>query len=201
MKVLGYIVSKTKMTNILPCIQVVSNYNSIEDNSKPILIIGLEEAKKYASSFSILEKKIGDKLFWTFGKREKRNDYEKDIDEFQDFVLKNVINDIKYYYFNLLTCKIKKIKTLLSIIKNNDGNTLYIDKKMIYLYRENYVIGISCEILDYIGVKKDKIIQIIKSNANNKVFFNDFLLNYKMKSMTNDKKYIIPFFLSLKIIK
>lgn len=201
MKILGFIVSKSKLTNILPCIKVVTNYNLIDDKSKPILIIGLEEAKKYASSFSILEKKIGEKIFWTFGKREKRNDFEKDINEFQDFVLKNVLSDIKYYYFNILTCKLSKIKTLISIIKYKDGNVFYFDKKMIYLYRENYIIGISNEILEYIGVKKEKILDVIHKNEKNIVYLNDFSLNYKMKTLINNKKYITPYFLSLKISK
>ena len=81
MGTIGYIVTKNKIENVLSCIKVVSSYRSIEDKSKPILIIGLEEAKKHASSFSILEKQIGENMFWTFGKREKRTDYEKDIEK------------------------------------------------------------------------------------------------------------------------
>ena len=77
MEILGYIVSKSKVSDILPYIKVVNSFNLIEDKTKPILIIGLEEAKKRASSFSILEKRLSDNVFWTFGKREKRVDYEK----------------------------------------------------------------------------------------------------------------------------
>ena len=66
MGILGYIVTKNKLENVLSCIKIVSSYRSIEDKSKPILIIGLEEAKKHASSFSILEKQISENIFWTF---------------------------------------------------------------------------------------------------------------------------------------
>ena len=95
MEIIGYIVTKNKVNNILPCIKIVSSFSGIEDKTKPILIIGLEEAKKHASSFSILQKQISDNIFWTFGKREKRTDYEKDIESFQEYVLKSVLNTLK----------------------------------------------------------------------------------------------------------
>jgi hypothetical protein len=199
MGVIGYIVTKNKIENILSCIKVVSSYRSIEDKSKPILIIGLEEAKKHASSFSILEKKIGEKMFWTFGKREKRNDYEKDIEKFQEYVLKCALDDIKYYYLNILTVKYNKIKKLIEIVNNPDEKTFYIDKKMFYMFYNNYVLGISIDILEYLGIKKNKIINIIKNNDKNKLFFNDFKFNYKIKKLIESKKYITAYFLSLEI--
>jgi hypothetical protein len=199
MGVIGYIVTKNKIENILSCIKVVSSYRSIEDKNKPILIIGLEEAKKHASSFSILEKKIGEKMFWTFGKREKRTDYEKDIEKFQEYVLKCALNEIKYYYLNILTVKYHKIKKLIEIVNNADEKIFYVDKKMFYMYYNNYVLGISVDILEYLGVKKKKILDIIQKNEKNKVFFNDFKFNYKIKKLIESKKYITPYFLSLEI--
>lgn len=199
MGIIGYIVTKNKIENVLTCIKVVSSYRSIEDKSKPILIIGLEEAKKHASSFSILEKKIGENMFWTFGKREKRNDYEKDIEKFQDYVLKCTLNNIKYYYLNVLTIKRHKIKKLIEIVNNSDEKTFYVDRKMIYMYYNNYVLGLSIDILEYLGIKKNKILSLIKKNEKNKIFFNDFNFNYKIKKLIEDKKYITPYFLSLKI--
>ncbi len=199
MGVIGYIVTKNKIENILSCIKVVPSYRSIEDKNKPILIIGLEEAKKHASSFSILEKKIGEKMFWTFGKREKRTDYEKDIEKFQEYVLKCALNEIKYYYLNILTVKYHKIKKLIEIVNNADEKIFYVDKKMFYMYYNNYVLGMSVDILEYLGVKKKKILNIIQKNEKNKVFFNDFKFNYKIKKLIESKKYITPYFLSLEI--
>lgn len=199
MRTIGYIVTKNKLENVLSCIKIVPSYRSIEDKSKPILIIGLEEAKKHASSFSILEKQIGENLFWTFGKREKRTDYEKDIEKFQEFVLKCALNEIKYFYFNVLTTKYEKIKKLLRIISNNDIKTFYIDKKMIYMYYNNYILGLSIDIMEYLGVKRRKILDMIQKNKNNKIFYSDFQFNYKIKKIIETKKYITPYFLSLNI--
>lgn len=199
MGTIGYIVTKNKIENVLSCIKVVSSYRSIEDKSKPILIIGLEEAKKHASSFSILEKQIGENMFWTFGKREKRTDYEKDIEKFQEFVLKCALNEIKYFYLNVLTIKYEKIKKLLRIIRNNDLKIFYVDKKMIYMFYNDYILGLSVDIIEYLGVRKRKVLDMLHKNENNKVFYNDFQFNYKIKKIIETKKYITPYFLSLNI--
>jgi hypothetical protein len=67
------------------------------------------------------------------------------------------------------------------------------------MYYNNYVLGISVDILEYLGVKKKKILDIIQKNEKNKVFFNDFKFNYKIKKLIESKKYITPYFLSLEI--
>ena len=199
MGILGYIVTKNKLENVLSCIKIVSSYRSIEDKSKPILIIGLEEAKKHASSFSILEKQISENIFWTFGKREKRTDYEKDIEKFQEYVLKCALQDIKYYYLNILTVKYNKIKKLIGIINNSDIKTFYVDKKMIYMFYQDYVLGLSVDVLEYLNIKRKKVLDLIRTNENNKIFYNDFQFTYKIKKIIETKKYITPYFLSLNI--
>lgn len=199
MRTIGYIVTKNKLENVLSCIKIVPSYRSIEDKSKPILIIGLEEAKKHASSFSILEKRLGENLFWTFGKREKRTDYEKDIEKFQEFVLKCALNEIKYFYLNVLTINYEKIKKLIKIARNSDVKTFYVDKKMIYMFYNDYVLGLSVDIIEYLGVRKRKVLDMLCKNENNKVFYNDFQFNYKIKKIIETKKYITPYFLSLNI--
>lgn len=196
MQTLGYIVYKGKLHNILPCIGIVNSYHSIEDKTKPILIIGLEEARKYSSSFSILNKKLAENLFWTFGKREKKEHFDKDIVFFQEYVLKNACSGIKYYYFNFLKCNLSKIKVLLDIIKNGKGNIFYINNKMIYLYREDYVLGFSKEIINYCNINVSHILKCIKSNENNIIYDDKSFLDYRIKKNIKDKKYVLPFILS-----
>ena len=55
---------------------------SLLDSDLPKLIIGLELSKRHIDNFSIIEKKANDNLYWTFKKTEKRNDYEKDLNNF-----------------------------------------------------------------------------------------------------------------------
>lgn len=198
MQILGYIITKHKIKNLLPCIKIVGSIKSVDKKNLPILIIGLEEARKNASSFSILNKQFDENKFWTFSKYEKRNDFEKDVERFQEYVLQYALQQIKYHYVNVLTIKWNKMKALLSLIKENGDKTFYLNQKMVYMFNQNYVIGVSFDILDYIGVNRKKIIKLITSNQTNKVFFNNFQIDYKIKNIISNKQYAIPFFLSLK---
>ena len=54
-----------------PLFNVVNDINKI-DASLPTLIIGWEKAKEIFPDASILDWKINDKWFWTFGKRKRR---------------------------------------------------------------------------------------------------------------------------------
>ena len=79
MKALGSIVSKRKIKDTVGFVEVVNDIKEVSGQTNPILIVGLDEAKKIASNFSILNKKIDNNVFWTFGKTEKRDEHEKDV--------------------------------------------------------------------------------------------------------------------------
>lgn len=197
MEILGYIVSKSKIKDLLPCIKIVNSYELIEDKTKPVLIIGLEEARKITSSFSILEKKINNRLFWTFGKREKRIDFEKDIENFQNYIIKQIIKKFTYYYINVLTIKQEKIKKIIKIINNQDDKKFFFDEKMIYMHYQNNIFGFSLEISEYIGLKREKIIKLIKKNKNNKIGKTNIIFNSKIKELIANKRYMAVYFATI----
>ena len=87
MKKLGYILTKNKVNNIVDFVSVIKDISEIDDTTKPLLIVGLHNAKIYSKNFSILNKKIDNNIFWTFGKTERRVDYEKDLESFYTFVI------------------------------------------------------------------------------------------------------------------
>ena len=87
MQKLGTIVSKRKLNDVAGFVDVVDNVENINDTTKPMLIIGWKEAKKYKENLSILTKQISENTFWTFGKTEKRNDHERDILTFYQYIL------------------------------------------------------------------------------------------------------------------
>lgn len=198
MKKLGYIVSKRLIKNVLDFVGVVDEISKVEDPTKPILIIGIEEARKITENFNILNKKINNNIFWTFGKTERRVDYEKDLDIFYDYVLNNSINDIKYYYVDILNIKLNKIKKILNIINSIEKKYIYINNDMIYLYNNNkYILGISIKILKYIKINIKNIYKILYRNKSNIIYTNDSFLTTKMKKIINNKKYVIPYFISI----
>lgn len=197
MKALGSIVSKRKIKDVVGFVEVVDDIKEVSGQTNPILVVGLNEAKKIASNFSILDKKIGDNVFWTFGKTEKRDDYEKDIKKFYEYVLNKVVTDVKYYYVNLLTINFSKAKALLNIIYNDTIKYIYINNNIIYIYYNNYILGISLDIAEYIGIKRDKIISRIISNKCNKITYTDSFLDINMRKVINNKKYVVPYFMSI----
>ena len=97
MQKLGTIVSKRAIKDVVGFVEVVKDMESVNDSTKPILVIGLEEAKKQGKEFSILNKRLDNNLFWTFGKTERRTDHERDIQNFYEYVLNKSIKNILFF--------------------------------------------------------------------------------------------------------
>ena len=197
MQILGYIVSKIKIKESVGFVEVVKSFDEIIDPTKPILIVGLNEAKKYTDTFSILNKQLDINVFWTFSKYEKRVDYEKDIIGFYDYILKYNIDNVKYYYLNIITTKLNNVKKLINFVKKNDYKYIYISNDMVYVDMDNNIIGISLNVCEYCGVKKEKILKLLHNNKTNIISYNDYFLDNKIKKIINNKKYVIPYFMKI----
>ena len=196
MKKLGYIVSKRKINNIVDFVGLVDDVNKIEDPTKPFIIVGLNEVKDLPN-FSILNKKLDENKFWTFGKTERRVDYERDLENFYEYVLDKEISNIKYYFINILNIKYTKIKSLINIINSNEKKYIYISNDMIYLYYKNYILGISIKILKYINIDIKKVFRKLYRNKSNIIYNTDSFLTTEMKRVITNKKYVIPYFISI----
>lgn len=196
MKKLGYIVSKRKINNIVDFVGLVDDVNKIEDPTKPFIIVGLNEVKDLPN-FSILNKKLDENKFWTFGKTERRVDYERDLENFYEYVLDKEISNIKYYYINILNIKYTRIKSLINIINSNEKKYIYISNDMIYLYYKNYILGISIKILKYINIDIKKVFRKLYRNKSNIIYNIDSFLTTEMKRVITNKKYVIPYFISI----
>ena len=197
MQKLGTIVSKRAIKDVVGFVEVVKDMESVNDSTKPILVIGLEEAKKQGKEFSILNKRLDSNLFWTFGKTERRTDHERDIQNFYEYVLNKSIKNIKYYYINIFKLRYNKVKKLLDIIYNTNKKYIYINNDIIYIYYNNYLLVISLTMTDYMGVDRKKIIRKLRQNKYNIVYYHNTFLDEKMKEIANKKQYILPYFMSL----
>lgn len=197
MQNIGYIVSKRKIKDLMSGIGVVSDVSSVPSNF-PYLIVGLEEAKKNIDNFSIFKKQINNYCSWTFGKTERRNDFEKDVNLFYESIINNIINNTKYYYINILNIKYNKFKNMYNIINSSEQKYIYISNDMIYIYVNGYILGLSLQILKYCKIDTRKIIEKIKANKNNIILTNDSFLSFKLKSLIKDKKYLVSYFMALR---
>lgn len=191
------IVTKRKVTfDSLIC--KCKSINDI-DSTKPTLIIGWEEVKSiYGKDISILEKQINEKVFWTFDKTERRNDYEKDINAFYYFIIKDLIKNVKYSFINVITAQYSLIKRFLNFVKGNKTKYIYIDSnRFVFIYCDGVVCGISLDDLRYMDINVNKCLNILKSNSNNHIVENDSFLSIKLKRIIGDDKMIIPYLYSI----
>lgn len=197
MKKLGYIVSKRKINNVVDFVGVVKSVEDIDDPTKPFIIVGLDEAKNIAKDFSILNKVLDKDVFWTFGKTERRTEHERDLEKFYNYVIDKSLNDIKYYYVNILNIRYNKIKNLINIINSNEKKYIYTSNDMIYIYYNNIILGISLRIIKYINIDIKKIFKLLYKNKNNIIYNTDSFLTSEMKKVIINKKYVVPYFISM----
>ena len=194
---IGNIISNSKSLTIDLIKNInVSNFNKNEDQV-PTLIIGWNNVKKFYPDVNILNKKISDNLFWTFSKREKRSEYEKDVFLFYKYVFYCVNKSIKYVYFDILTSSLSKIKSFIKLIKSDDINIAYLNNDILYfLYKKN-VIGISLKETRYLNIDDSKIIKFLKNN-NIKIIDECTFLNSDTFNFIKDNNIIIPYLYNLK---
>ena len=197
MSSLGYIVSDTKIKNLKGFVEQVSDV-SLADLTKPTLFVGVENARKNIEGFSILKKKYGDNIFWTYKKTEKRVDFEDDINYFYNNIIYNISCNIKYYYINILNLKYNKIKKLYNILFSREKKYIYISNNMIYiLYKNNDILGISLNLLEYIKIKKEKILDKLYSNKNNVICTDVSQCIKSIKNEIGNNRYVVPYFMSI----
>ena len=194
---IGNIISNSKSLTIDLIKNInVSNFNKNEDQV-PTLIIGWNNVKKFYPDVNILNKKISDNLFWTFSKREKRSEYEKDVFLFYKYVFYCVNKSIKYVYFDILTSSLSKIKSFIKLIKSDDINIAYLNNDILYfLYKKN-IIGVSLKETRYLNIDDSKIIKFLKNN-NIKIIDECTFLNSDTFNFIKDNNIIIPYLYNLK---
>ena len=195
MKTLGYIVTDKKLKDIDGFVEQVNDI-SFADSTKPILVVGWKNAKNCDGYTSILEKQLGENIYWTFSKSESRSDFEADLQTFYSIIYNNILNNINYYYIDIFKLKYNKLKKLYSILSSREDKNIYISNGVVYILHESSVLGLSLTVLEYCGIKTEKVLQRIKSNPNNNVFEDDNKFVFKLTKRLGNKKYAVPYFIS-----
>ena len=195
MGTLGYIITDRKMNDIESFVEQVKDISEA-DSTKPILIVGWENAKQHEGYKSILEKKLAPGVFWTFKKSESRSDFEQDLRVFYHYIFVNIVNSIDYYYINIMILGYSKLKKLYNIFNSKERKNIYISDGILYTMYDGKVIGVSLDILEYCGVKRDKVLALLSSNPSNKIYDNSAKWLIKFGRYLGNKKYVIPYFIS-----
>lgn len=166
------------------------------DNSLPTLIIGWSKTKElFEDRVSILHKQIEENLYWTFSKRERKIDYEYDIDKFKDICYKNFGEEIIYIFIDIIHGKLSTNKKILNKIYSLDESISYItDKNMLYIFGDNIIFGVDLNISEFVGIKKEKIIGRILNLPQSILIENEIFNKCKefVKKLGN-KQRLIPY--------
>lgn len=197
MKKLGNIVSDAKMVIDN---KLFNHYTSIKDvdNDLPTLIIGLKKAQENIKSFSILQKQYNN-IWWTFAKRERRKEYNDDLQNFKIYVVKRFLKNIRYEYVEFTCYSLQKTKKFIQYIYGKDKKICFLtrDSKFMFIYSPKYqcVWGLSLTLCDYIGIDKHKVINKVRSNKNNQFIYGINSLDSEIKAfIKNDTHFIPPLF-------
>ena len=178
----------------------IDGYNIISDlseknNNLPTLIIGggVTKAIIGEDNLSILNKKIDNTLFWTFDEKERKVDFEVDIKKFREICLDYIEKQINYIYVDVLHDSRRKLKKIINKIISLKNTISYINNNnMLYIFSDNLVFGVDLNICDFIGIKKEKITNKIKSISVVTLQQNE-IFNKCKELIKNNREKIIPY--------
>lgn len=165
----------------------------------PTLIIGWERTKAEYPDASIIEWKVADNVYWTYGKYERRDKYEVNIKKFQDLSFKKFVESLEYVFYDVLLTPPERFESFLASLGSDNQKTIYVTGDMMYLYYNgtNKVVGLSLRDCDYLNefTKKRIFSSVYNSNTVNLLKNNDEIskeIRYKAKG----RAYILPYLYS-----
>lgn len=194
--IVGNIVSGIKI-NVSDDFNVVKSMDDII-HGLPTLIVGWDTAIKIYPDLDVITRKATDNVFWTFKRTEKREVFEEDIYNFTRFAYESLIKDIAYYFIDPMQLSLKSLKKIINKIRKVSNPIMYQHDDMIYIYAEKIIFGVDLNLLEFIGLNRNKIIS--KLSPNNQVFLhkNEIFIEYKkrVENLDNQVKYI-PYLYSI----
>lgn len=142
----------------------------------PTLIIGKSKAESVIDNFDINRKAYDGGLFWTFGRRERRWEYEDDIAMFEKTCIRFMSDRVKYKYVDILSFTRGRLKSLLTYLLSEKAKNIGITDNEGFLFVQESgsmtVLGVSLSLASYVlsswGVdmcaRADRILRRCPSN-------------------------------------
>lgn len=193
-KYIGNIIVSNLKYKIDDCFKKCLSYSDIDD-TLPTLIIGLENARVNIPDFNILRREYNENnmLWWTLSKTEKRIDYDKNIVDFYEFCINNILKNVQYTNINIFNLNYTKIKKCINFVRNNSKKYFYIDNnKFIFVYDiensngKKYIYGFSLNTISFLGISKKKVIKMLKENPKNIQISNFYLMPNNVRKIIKD---------------
>ena len=165
----------------------------------PTLIIGWERTKTEYPDASIIEWKVADNVYWTYGKYERRDKYEVNVKKFQDLSFKKFVESLEYVFYDVLLTPPERFESFLASLGSDNQKTIYVTGDMMYLYYNgtNKVVGLSLRDCDYLNefTKKRIFSSVYNSNTVNLLKNNDEI-SKEIRFKAKGRAYILPYLYS-----
>ena len=192
-KYIGNVVVNSPNYKVNGCFNKCLSMDKI-DRTLPTLIIGLQNAKNVINGFNILIKEYENgMLWWTFSKMERRNDHDKDVSDFHNYCIGNIVNNIRYKCINYVNLTYTKAKRCLNYINSDKKKYYYVDNnKFVFVYnyeredKNKYIYGFSLNTCAFFGINKQKILKLIENNVNNRKINNFYRIPNNIRRLIND---------------
>ena len=174
--------------------------NSLDDiiNGLPTLIIGWDIVKTIDPNVDFIDKKLSEDIFWTFKKTERRDIFEDDFYNFNEFCYKLLIKNVQYRFIDLIQINENELKNIFKFIKKTENVIGYLYNNMLYIFVENIIYGIDLNLVKYMNYNTDDVLSKIKSYCSVFLDNKEILIEYKdvIDMLNNEVKYI-PFLYSI----
>ena len=192
---LGYILSDKKIDKVSRMVGVVSNPDEIPDGS-PRLIVGLKRAKASGLYKNILEKQLDDNTWWCFSRNESRSEFNEAIETFARMCLERVVAASNYFYVDLSKLNLSNARKLVYEAFHGKDIWAYEDGDMLYFTLGGNVFGIHLIVLEYIGVRREKLISVLQKNSGIRIVNGKKTSVFGLRRYANGRKYVIPLIFS-----
>ena len=190
----GRIITRSKRIEANELIDVTSDITSI-DQSIPTLVVGKQLAVEMfgADKVKVLNKNIDKNISWTFLKTERRSDFEKDISNFKNDVIRRITKSVKYYYVDVITSSAYKMMRFVRMLADGSPKTVFIRNNNMYIYVDKWVFGVSLDDIEYIGINRNKVFSFIKRLRNVRFVYDNKNWSIELKRETFDNAIIVPY--------
>lgn len=175
-----------KVANIVSSnnINVSEEFNVVQSMDEiihglPTLIVGFDYVNKHYPDFNILDIELEPNLYWTVKKTERRDKHAEDLTWFINKVYNDLTKDIKYIFIDPIQYKSKSLWKIIRKLYSIKNLVTFVNGDMIYIYGDKFIFGVDLKLMSYIGIKKDKIKNKIKSKSPVFLEENDILIEYK----------------------
>ena len=165
----------------------------------PTLIVGWERTKSEYPDASIIEWKVTDNVYWTYGKYERRDKYEANVKNFQDLSFKKFVDSLEYVFYDVLISTAEKLDSFLSSLASGAEKTIYVTGDMMYIYYSgtNKVVGLSLRDCDYLeDTLKKRIFSDIYNSKTINLLKNNDEISREVRFKAKGRAYILPYLYS-----